>query len=300
MTFTQMKYFYTVCKYENYTKAAEELFISQPAISQAMKDLEAECGVTLFQRHGNTLTLTESGYTLRDEVKIILSQYDHLNHIVHDLNLKRNYIRVGLSSFSGSHVFPTLRCRFHLDHPEIDVISSEDVTSVLFEWLDSDKVDLIITSPKPEHLSRPERKNYMLYPIETTGLQFCVHKDHPLAERRYVTVSDIADEALVMLSDYYSPTKRVKQAFSKYGLQPKVIHYTSQMFSVERFIEQGAAAGFLPADVAEHNPTIVGIEFEDFDSKHQQVALVWKKQGLQHNSLKEFIATAKRMFPQNQ
>lgn len=64
MRLNQILYFVTVCKYQNYSRAAEELFVSQPAISQAMKELETECGVPLLKRKGNNIYITPEGKLL--------------------------------------------------------------------------------------------------------------------------------------------------------------------------------------------------------------------------------------------
>ena len=69
MTIVQMQYFQAVCRYENFTRAAEELHISQPAMSAAMKDLEKECGVPLFVRDKNSLRVTDEGKILLEEAE---------------------------------------------------------------------------------------------------------------------------------------------------------------------------------------------------------------------------------------
>ena len=85
MTLTQLQYFQAVCRYENFTKAAEALHISQPAMSAAMKDLERECGVPLCIRNKNSLKVTEEGQVLLDEANLVLGQYGCLDHVVRNL-----------------------------------------------------------------------------------------------------------------------------------------------------------------------------------------------------------------------
>ena len=129
MRLHQMHYFVTVCKYQNYTRAAEELFVSQPAISQAMKELEAECGVPLLKRKGNHIYITPEGQLLCAEASSVLEHMDRLAHLVRDLHLQRNFVRIGMSTISGNAIFPGLRRYFHLQHPDTEVISQEHNTS---------------------------------------------------------------------------------------------------------------------------------------------------------------------------
>ena len=75
MTLQQIQYFITVCKYKNFTKAAEELNISQPGISFAMKDLENECGVALFHRQKNNISITSLAILMNVDRNTV-SQYE--------------------------------------------------------------------------------------------------------------------------------------------------------------------------------------------------------------------------------
>ncbi len=78
MTLTQMECFQAVCKYENFTKAAQAVHISQPALSSTMKKLEEECGLPLFLRHKNQLQITPEGRVLLHEVDLFLAHYEQL------------------------------------------------------------------------------------------------------------------------------------------------------------------------------------------------------------------------------
>ncbi|MFR3347575.1 MAG: LysR family transcriptional regulator, partial [Christensenellales bacterium] len=79
MKISQLRYFMTVCRYNNITKAAEELYVSQPAISSSIKDLETEFGVKLFYRQNNKLLLTDEGEYFLDKVTDILGAVDILS-----------------------------------------------------------------------------------------------------------------------------------------------------------------------------------------------------------------------------
>ena len=72
MTLNQLKYFCTACRTRSITKASEELFVTQPTISIAIKDLEAEFNIILFARHGNHLELTSAGETFYEKAKDLL------------------------------------------------------------------------------------------------------------------------------------------------------------------------------------------------------------------------------------
>lgn len=298
MTLTQMQYFFTVCQYENYTRAAERLYVSQPAVSQAIRELETECGTPLFYRRGNSLVTTPEGRTLYEEVSIVLRQMDRLGHVVKDLSLQRSFLRVGLSTFSGNAVFPSICRRFSVQHPEIELQTCEDTTRTLLYQLDEGQLDFALTTPNTE-LSRAQLESkYYFYPLKSLPMMFAVHREHPLAAQGRVSWEEIAAQPLVMLTDRFAPTRRIKKLFAEQGLHLHVIHYTTQMYTVERFVEQGAACGFLPGAVMEHNKDIAGLSYPVLPRGYS-LMLIWKKQGQQASRrvMDYLIAAVRELYP---
>lgn len=294
VTLTQMQYFQAVCKYENYTKAANALYVSQPAISQAIKDVEAECGVKLLMRKGNGLFVTDAGRVLLEEVNNVLRHVDNLQAMVSSAALTRNFVRIGISTFSSSSVFPQLCAEFHRRNPNIRIISYENSNSSLFEMLDSDRVDLIITSPR---LTQAELdKKYRYHDLALSGIRYFVSKKHPWAPRKSVTLKEISEEPLIILSDNYSSSQSLMRMFSDNGLEPNILLKTSQMFTVERFVEAGATGGFLPAELAETNKNIVAIPFS---GKRQlsRTTMIWKRDSQHFPSVDSFLKIAKELYP---
>lgn len=297
MTLTQMEYFQAVCKYENFTKAAESLHISQPAMSSAMNGLEKECGVPLFLRDKNSLKITDEGHILLEEINLVLRQNDHLRHVVNDLSLMRKYVRVGMSTLSGNQVYPKICQEFRSNFPDIQIISVEESTARQFEMLDAGLLDVIITIKRFED---PEEQKafdavYGHWPMRESCQYFCVSKDNALAQKSYITMEEISEEPLVMLADHFSQTRRIKENFKKRGLEYHVMHYTNQMYTIERFIEQNIAAGFLPQEVAEENPNIAGIPYDG--TEFRQIEIFWRKDQFLFTATKNLIQTVKHIYP---
>ena len=114
MTLRQMQYFESVARTHNLTKSAQELFISQPSLSVSMKTLEQEVKVSLFQRDGTHIKLTDAGQTLAIEINSVLKQYEKMQQIIRSGNLERNYVRFGFSTLVGDFSAPLI-CRKFLD-----------------------------------------------------------------------------------------------------------------------------------------------------------------------------------------
>lgn len=296
MTLIQLQYFQAVCKYENFTRAAMALHISQPAMSAAMKDLERECEVPLFKRDKNALKITDEGQILLDEANLVLGQYEHLNHIVKDLSLARKYIRIGLSTLSGNQVYPEILQEYRKRCPDVQVFSVEESTAKQFEMLDSGLLDVIITIKGVEDPVQQKQfdSTYGHWPMIRTNLVFCVGKDHPLAQEKYVSLEQISEVPLILLKDNFSQTSRIKRQFERRGLPYHVMHYTNQMYTIERFIEKNIAAGFLPESVALGNPGIVGIPYDGTESR--VIEIFWRKDRFLFSATKKFIQMAKELY----
>lgn len=294
MMLTQMQYFYAVCKYENYTKAAE-LFVSQLAVSQAIRELEGECGMPLFVRQGKKLPLTDEGRVLMAEVGIILRQVEHLQTSIAGAGLSRSYVRLGLSTFSGNTVFPRICKAFSERYPDIRLHIHEDGMPELFQLLDKDQADAIITAPAKYLREREASGEYhLLHLFRSRGLAFCVHPDHPFAKRERVTMEEVAATPLVMLDDRYTAARGLKKQFAERGLELNILLTTLQMYTIVRFVEQNAAAGFLPPEIAKFNRNIVAVPHEGA-RKESNVSLVWKKNREVYPAVEKFIQTAREV-----
>ena len=108
MTLIQMRYFYEVCRWQNITKAAEHLHVSQPTISMAMQTLEAETGLNIFQREGRKIIITPEGSKLLGKVKHILTQVDQLEEEISDMAHNRNHIRLAMPLQLGTQFLPKM------------------------------------------------------------------------------------------------------------------------------------------------------------------------------------------------
>ena len=300
MTIVQMTYFQAVCRYLSFARAAEVLHISQPAMSKAMKNLEEEVGVPLFVRDKNALAITDEGHTLLSECELVLKQYSHMENIITDLGLSRKFVRIGMSTLSGNQVFPRILREYAKRYPDITIYPVEESTPTQFEMLDAGNLDLIVTVKNPkEYQGGPEEFEKIYGHISTIYSQqcYCVCKDHPLAGHSYVTLEEISHYPLVMLTDRFSQPRRLRKLFEDAGLTMNVLHYTSQMYTLEHFIVQGAAAGFLPEDEAKNNPNIVCIPYPG--ANRHPIEIFWRKDRFLFESARNFLQLVRELYPQD-
>ena len=120
MKLTQLEYFCVAARYHNITKAARELFVTQPSISNAIKALEEEFGVNLFFRNNNKLTLTPEGELFYKSAEELLAHADSVESEFHELRKKITPIRIGLPPMLGTIYLPELYLSLKENFPEVD------------------------------------------------------------------------------------------------------------------------------------------------------------------------------------
>ncbi len=139
------KIFYVVAKNKHMTKASEELYISQPAISQAIKKLENQIGGTLFLRSNKGMELTEEGKMLYEYIKSALELIDNAeNEFTSFKDLSKGEIKIGCSTTLTKLVLLDALKNFHTDYPNINIIIENNLTSILINELKLGKLDFVI------------------------------------------------------------------------------------------------------------------------------------------------------------
>lgn len=297
MTLTQMQYFSAVCRTLNVTHAAKELHLSQPTLSAAIRAMETECGVELFHHRANSLALTDEGLVLLEEITPLLKSYDRIQHVIDEHMLDRKFVRLSFSTIAGGQACPRLCSRYHALYPDVQVLSVEASTEKHYQELELGHVDLILTSRMGTISDEVWNDRYAHIKIENDSpLMFCVSIQHPLACKTSVTYEEIVREPLIVLDDTFSVSKRILRSMAEAGYQPQnTVQCTSQLYTVERFIEENAACGFLPQNVAENNPNLVPLSYPE--QRMKPLYLTWLKDKPQFSSVKNFIRMAKKMYP---
>lgn len=261
MTLQQLLYFVTVCKYQNLTKAAKELSISQPGISTSIRDLESECGFALFERRPNSITLTDQGEKFLREAEQMLYSYNKLQKNTKLIAEEKMILRIGVAPMGAGTVFPRLRKGFHTAHPDITFEVTEDSTESLYQKIDTGELDFALCVS----IALPD-ENYRYVTIGHSRLLFCVNKSSPLAHEQIHSLQQIGQTPIVMLSDHYSQTKYLKRLFHKADCKPNVIQYTSQVFTIFQHIRENAAAGFLSEDIARQDEELVSFALQEVEA----------------------------------
>lgn len=287
MTLAQMQYYTAVCKYQSLTKAAKELLISQPAMSVAMRELEAECGFPLFERGPNSIRVTEQGHALLREIEQMMLGYQRLQNNTKLIAEQKSVLRIGVATMGAGRIFSKIRRDFYEAHPEITFEVKEDSTEELYRKVDDGELDFAFCVS----IRLPD-KHYRYVTVGNSRLMFCVHKNDPLAKRRVESLGQLGETPLVMLSDRYSQTKYLKRLFRQAKFEPNVIQYTAQVFTILQMIRENAAGGFLSEEIAGYLPDAMSFALHEVDMA--SITIIWRKDRNRFLAMDDFIRYIQR------
>ena len=286
MKLLQMRYFQTVCQYGSITRAAEELFVSQPTISFCIKELEDEFGVKLFHRRHNRLQLTVEGAFFLYKVNYILQSVDALATPMKDMGNNHNHVKIAVPAMISTFLFPQMFNAYKSLYPGVELEMLETGSLQTRKLVDANSVDLGITI-----LDNVVSDTYNMLPLVDTELVFCVSKNHPLANREKISFKELADERIILFKADSYQNIFIKRAFSEVGVTPNILLYSSQLYTIKQFLSYGNAGAFLYRQVAEMDNDLVCIPLDTPIA--QNVVLIWAKNTSLYSDSENFIQFVK-------
>ena len=293
MKLTQLEYFCTAVQCGSITQAAKKLYVTQPAISGAIRELEKEFSVNLFTHSRNKLNLTEDGQRFYDRAAQLLREVDTATQQLHDLGELRRPVCVGIPPLWGTTFFPDLLRDFHQKHPDIRLTfyeygSARAATLVKEEELDVALVNLQLDDPDKFQSMRIGKDHFVI----------AADPSHPLAQRSSVTLEDLATVPLVMYNTDSVQNHSIRSRFDRLGIVPNALIYTSQIYTMKAMIHNNTCVSFFYASLLQDHPDLVGIPLDP--PIEQQVGLIWRKSAYVSRSIQAFLDFVKDypLFPE--
>lgn len=230
----QLNLFRTVASHLSYTKAAEMLYLSQPAVSQQIKALEQALGLRLFERKGRGIVLTQAGEVLLVHAERLLSQLARTAPVVEEIRaLQRGSVVIGASTSAGTYVVPALLGAFHARYPHLRVTLTVVNRRTIEEYLLAHRIDLAVIS----FVEQQER--FTLEFLQPHELVIVAPHGHPLAGHKQLTLHDLQRETF-LLREYGADIRlETEQLFASAGVHLR----TNLEFGSVEAIKEGVIAG---------------------------------------------------------
>ena len=263
MKISQLRYFCEVCKLQNVSKAAEVLYVSQPAISAAIRALESELQVTLFLRSRNRLTLTAEGVALNEMAKEILSRVDSIPEQIRSMTQRRTTISVGLPPLSSAFYIPKLfkiKQEYEKLHPNVEVEVVEFPSfAAMCDLLDSGKLDLALSALEESSFAEMDKLTLFQTPI-----MLCVGPNHPLVKEKRVSIHQFYQEPLARTYHSASAMYRVINSYySKNCYTPNYKYSFTQSKAAELLLLENQAVLLARPEMEYIDSKLVAIPLEE-------------------------------------
>jgi DNA-binding transcriptional LysR family regulator len=216
-TLRQFQVFEAIVRLGSFTRAAEELFLTQPTVSMQIKKLTDALGVPLFEHVGRNVEPTEAGLALYKSSRELFETLANLEMTVADLKgLKLGRLRMGVIT-TAKYLAPEILGEFSRLYPGIDLALKVTNRERIIERMHQNEDDLYIMGQAPDDELEVEA-----FPFAPNPLVVMAARDHPLVEKKNITLSEIAEQPFIMREPGSGIRDAVLRLFSAQGLRPQV------------------------------------------------------------------------------
>lgn len=310
--FKYSDYIYEIYKEKSFTKAAKNLFISQPALSATVRKLEEEMQVQLFDRSTTPLALTPEGEAYIKAIEEIFNiKRDYENYIIDVSNLNVGSISVSGANFISSYVLPKIIVPFSEKYPMINIDLLESNSKTLVEELIEEKIELLIDYNFDQHLIES-------YPLFDETILLCVPKNcinnselkkyaltsSDIQNNKYlnmsasINLSHFKDEKFLMMKSGNSMNYHGFKMCSEANFVPNVAIYFDQLMTAYNMTSSGLGICFVTDTLVKAVAPNNNLVYYKINSRYAKrtVYLLHKKKRYLNRAVKEFINTAKSVY----
>lgn len=286
MDIKQMTYFVEIVKQGGMTKAAESMFIAQPTISKAIKELEQELGKALFDRSKRQLSLTDVGQVFYEKSLEILNLYDNLPDEINSvLGIEKGHITIGLSAIMDMERFSRVLGQFHQQYPNITFNLIENGGKTIESQIRNGDINLGVTSLPVDDIQ------FDSFPLYAETFQVVAHRSHPLSQRQTVQISDLKNEDFILFNEDFYLNDKIIAAARKVGFVPNIVSKISQWHFIEHLLTAKMGISILPENIASiisQNPNICVLQIEE-ESLQWEMGVIWKKDVYLNHATRTFL-----------
>lgn len=274
MNYQSLLYFKTVAELQHYTRAANALYITQPALSRAIRNLEVELGANLFEKNGRNVTLTQYGALFYEYVKRSLDEVDKgVAAVRHLLELEYNTIFLSALFSMYAIYLPDKVMRFRQKYPACRFSMEYKYTTAVLHDVLQGRSELGLCSDFETTGEFAPLEKTILYK-EPVGL--IVGKSHPFASRKKVSVEDLRDQPfIVYIKSQLGTNKLIFDLCAPYGFQPNIVAECYNDYGVIGTVASSNGIAIIPTTGFLNINSVVPVQLDVGRPLTRQINLVW-------------------------
>jgi DNA-binding transcriptional LysR family regulator len=277
--------FHEVAKRRSFSKAAEELFISQPAVTKHIKELERKVGMGLIQRRRGGFALTEAGKILFKYTHKISSHLMDIENLLEDLKKDhQGILKIGTTESYSKGLMPKLLSGFQTSFPlmkiALDVGNSEEIEKSLLVYK-NDLVLIAVTKKSPRCESIPFLKEELV---------LIVSPNHPLVKRKTVSLKELERYPLIIRAKGSTTRRIILQAFKEVGIHPSLLIEAGSSEFIKQWVSEGKGVSIIVKRTVEDEEKRGIIKTIPLLEKlYLQVAFLYLKEEKSNPAIKTFV-----------
>jgi len=282
MEIDQLRYFLQVAQRGNFTRAAEDLLISQPALSRSIQKLEESLGQPVFERKTRNVSLTEAGVLLQARAQQVLMILEDTRAEITD-DGKSGRVRVGAIPTIAPYFLPEVLQQFASGYPGATLIVQENTTDVLLKSCMQGEIDLAI-------LALPVQAKYLeIEELFQEELLLVLPPGHPLAAKTRIKLQDIEPLPFVLLNEAHCLADNIVSFCRQQAFQPVAVERTNQLTMVQELVSLAHGVSMIPAMARRRDESDRRVYRSLSNPRPKRtIAVVWNPYRFQSKLLKAF------------
>ena len=290
MDLKALRIFTEVIRQGGFSQAGKTVFLTQSAVSKAVRQLEEEMGFALVDRSGHKPALTDAGRVAFRHAQTMLTQREDLLTELSELKgLKRGALRLGLPPIGSDILFAPLFADYRNRHPDIEIQLVEHGSRRLEEMVLAGEVDLGASLlPVPDALDWQE--------VTREPLHVLIAQDHPLAQRQEIALAELKDMPLIFFDSGFALNPIILEGCREAGFEPTIAARSGQINFIVELVGAGLGVGFLPRLIADLRvrPGVVHIPVHS-PAMNWHMAWVWRRGGYLSFAAKAWLDLAREV-----
>ena len=293
MELRQLEYFLMVSDLTSFTRAAERLYVSQPAVTNAVRSLEEELGIQLFDRSQRKVALTTEGKIFYRHIQNIMRGISTTLSEINDLKShNRGHLTIGVTPLAGIPSTSRLLAEFRAAYPNISISLVEDNVRTLLELLHTNKLDFAFVFDLPEQ----EQARLHCLPLPQEELMVCCSRHHRLCRMNSVTLTALTEEAFILMDTSCHFRQLVVKHFEEADSMPPVSIECPQVQLLKSLVASEVGLSILPACIIDRDTELSAVPLAPPIYLHP--VLVYKADKLLSHAAQAFEGMARKGAPQ--
>lgn len=287
-----LQYLIAIAEYGSYTRAAEALHVSQPTLSQQIKQLEEYLQSPLLDRSGRTVQLTDAGKIFLRHARRAWGELNIGTRAIQDVqDLSRGSLRLGWTPITD-YLTCDLLSRYNRLYPGIALSTLDMPQDDIEPAISEARIDIGITFSKPPH-SEENSGHTETFTLFEEALYLAVGKTHPRCtqKRKRISAQDFGKESLVQLNTDFALRHHIDRYCHDCGIEPRNVIETNSLTVIIEMVELGSLATVLPSTIINTQDGLYPIAVVP-ELPHHTVSMIWHKSGYKSPACLAFLELA--------